>query len=150
MAKSNLTRAERRERRDERIRRRDEREARRLNALEAVDRAQQEKQRFDAEVRMSNRTAYRERVNELTNQQPLASLEHFGERSFIGGYHVDHGFSVYAGFRLAIDPSIISSMPNLQMLPCEENIEKGSRCGIGFSELMKLSGATLFSQGVQA
>jgi hypothetical protein len=42
--------------------------------------------------------------------------------------HLDHKFSIVEGFLKNIDPKIIASKENLQMLPSTENISKGRKC----------------------
>lgn len=42
--------------------------------------------------------------------------------------HLDHKFSIVEGFLKNIDPKIIASKENLQMLSSTENISKGRKC----------------------
>jgi hypothetical protein len=50
--------------------------------------------------------------------------------------HLDHKYSIYQGFIDKIDPKIIGSVCNLQILPFNENISKGCRCSITKEELI--------------
>lgn len=50
-------------------------------------------------------------------------------------YHLDHRFSIAEGFRRNIDPAIIASAYNLEMLTRGDNIRKGDGCSINEVEL---------------
>lgn len=41
-----------------------------------------------------------------------------------GGYQLDHRISIHKGFKLGINPKVIGSLDNLQMLPWEDNRNK--------------------------
>lgn len=43
-------------------------------------------------------------------------------------YHLDHIYSIHAGFMNKIDPSIIGDVSNLRMLKAKDNLSKSSRC----------------------
>lgn len=51
-------------------------------------------------------------------------------------YHLDHKYSIYQGFVDDIDPKIIGSIYNLEMLPFDKNISKGCKCSITKEELI--------------
>jgi len=51
-------------------------------------------------------------------------------------YHLDHKYSIYQGFIDNIDPKIIGSIHNLQMLSFDTNISKGSDCSITKEKLI--------------
>lgn len=51
-------------------------------------------------------------------------------------YHLDHIFSIYEGFKLKIEPEIIGSIFNLQILPAKINLKKGKQCWITKEELL--------------
>lgn len=55
----------------------------------------------------------------------------------IGNYHVDHIFSIDAGYRNNVDPKIVGSIINLQWMLCEENSSKRARCDIKLEELLR-------------
>lgn len=55
-----------------------------------------------------------------------------------GNYHIDHIYSVSDGFRNNIDPIIISSYINLQIITKSENLKKGQNSGITKEELYTL------------
>ena len=52
-------------------------------------------------------------------------------------YHLDHIYSKALGFQNKIDPFIISSKYNLQIIPAKENLLKNFCCGITLEELME-------------
>lgn len=53
-------------------------------------------------------------------------------------YHVDHIYSMSEGFKNKIDPKIIGSIVNLQILPSLINIKKQGDCWISIEELNKI------------
>lgn len=81
---------------------------------------------------------YRQMVWYCTRQQPLETLESYDKRGTVenDGYHIDHKFSILEGFKQEIEPEIIASIHNLEMLPALENIQKGSNCSITLEELL--------------
>lgn len=52
-------------------------------------------------------------------------------------YHIDHRFSINAGFKNGINPKIISDPFNLQIMPARDNIRKYKRCSITLEELLQ-------------
>jgi hypothetical protein len=69
-------------------------------------------------------TEYKNKINPLNKQ--------------IGRYkyHLDHKYSIYQGFLDKIDPKIISSINNLEVLSEYENCSKGISCSITKEELI--------------
>jgi len=70
---------------------------------------------------------YRNRVDVLTNKQPLHLLENNekrGRAGVEGAYHLDHIMSVWKGFKNNIEPEKISDMSNLRFIPWLENQKK--------------------------
>lgn len=53
-------------------------------------------------------------------------------------YHLDHKFSVVRGYHLQIDPKIIASVHNLEILPASDNSRKGGKCSINIETLMEM------------
>lgn len=49
--------------------------------------------------------------------------------------HIDHMYSIYAGYKNKISPFIIGSKSNLTLLPWKENIQKWTNCSITLEEL---------------
>ena len=83
--------------------------------------------------------AYRHLVWYYTNQNNLKLLENFDKRALAGvdgGYHLDHKFSISAGFAENIPPELIGSMKNLEFTPWEVNVKKQSKCSIIKEELI--------------
>lgn len=79
--------------------------------------------------------SYRNQVWEETRKQPLENLKHYANRGR-ETYHLDHKFSIAEGFRQGVDPTIIGSVHNLQMLPAQENRKKSDGCSITLEQLM--------------
>lgn len=50
-------------------------------------------------------------------------------------WHLDHKFSIAEGFRLDVDPEVIGSARNLEMLSAADNIRKKDACSITLEEL---------------
>lgn len=53
------------------------------------------------------------------------------------GYHLDHIYSVDAGFKNGVSPEIIGSVVNLRIITREQNRCKGNRCDITLDELLE-------------
>lgn len=54
------------------------------------------------------------------------------------GYQLDHRYSIFEGFLDDVDPKLMSSHHNLQMLEWSKNRKKGKDCSITLNELTKL------------
>ena len=54
------------------------------------------------------------------------------------GYHLDHRFSIKAGFIHKVSPATIGHYRNLELLPAEQNIRKNAKCSITLKELMEM------------
>ena len=65
-------------------------------------------------------------VWEVTETQPLHILENFDKRGW-KGYHLDHIYPISAGYVNKIPPRKVGNIKNLQFIPHEENISKGSK-----------------------
>mgnify|MGYP003383971794 CR=1 FL=1 len=84
---------------------------------------------------------YHQQVRTITNRQPLQELDNFdkrGKAGIEGAYHLDHIYSIIDGFKNDVDPNIIGSIVNLQMIPWEENLVKNSNSWLKLDELEKL------------
>lgn len=69
------------------------------------------------------------------------SSDQLKKRSGIGiddGLHADHKFSIKEGFINKIEPNIIGSQCNLELIPWRINISKKSKCSITKEELFEL------------
>ena len=53
-------------------------------------------------------------------------------------YHLDHKYSVYQGFIDNIDPVIMSSRYNLELIPVYDNISKNNKCSITMEALLNV------------
>jgi transposase-like protein len=76
-------------------------------------------------------------INE-TKKQPIRDLDNYDKRGFTGidgAYHLDHRFSIFEGFKQSIEPEIIGNISNLEFIPWEDNLSKGSNCSITLEEL---------------
>ena len=77
---------------------------------------------------LPDKKVYRMDVLRITGQQPLTTLGHYEKRAVNGkegGYTLDHKISIAKGFKEGIPAEIIGDISNLQMLPREDNINKG-------------------------
>lgn len=54
-----------------------------------------------------------------------------------GKYNIDHIYSIMDGFRNKVNPKIIGSFVNLQVLPSIDNIRKRDESWITLEELKK-------------
>lgn len=53
-------------------------------------------------------------------------------------FHLDHKFSVVRGFHKNIQPEIIASVYNLEMLPSNANSSKGGKCSLTIEQLKEM------------
>jgi hypothetical protein len=83
---------------------------------------------------LTEREIYARKVDAETRLYDLTSLENYKLRGK-GSYHLDHRFSVQAGFTLGISPEIIGHICNLEMKPEAQNISKNCKCDITLDEL---------------
>ena len=70
---------------------------------------------------------YRNKVDTLTNKQPIELLENFDKRGIAGvdgAYHLDHVKSVWWGFHNNVPAETIADISNLRMIPWLENQQK--------------------------
>jgi hypothetical protein len=84
---------------------------------------------------------YRDKVRLLTEKQDLSKLDGYKERAragVINGKHLDHIFSIKAGYTLNVDPVIMSSLCNLRFISYQQNVSKKDKCDIELNELLKL------------
>ena len=74
-----------------------------------------------------------------TNSNDLKGLENYDKRGRAGvdgAFHLDHKFSISAGFVQNIPPELIGSINNLVFLPWEENVKKQGNCSITKEDLI--------------
>ena len=79
--------------------------------------------------------SYRARVRQITDLQPLILLYNFEKRG--KEYHLDHMFSISAGFKQNVSEEIVGCIINLAIIPATENCIKNKKCSITLPELME-------------
>jgi hypothetical protein len=72
-------------------------------------------------------------LTEFTYQKYIDIIDPDRKRS--DDYHLDHIYSVSAGFYNNVDPFIVANPKNLRMITSEENLKKSSKCDIELCEL---------------
>lgn len=75
---------------------------------------------------------YRNKVNLETARHDLTKLDNFDKRG-PKGYHLDHKYSVFEGFKNNVPVEIIGHICNLEMIPFNHNTSKGSNCSVTLS-----------------
>lgn len=85
---------------------------------------------------------YRKRVVYHTNKQSIDTLPNYdkirGLSGTLGCYQLDHKYSILEGFKNDVDPKIIGNINNLEFIPWEDNIKKGTVCSITLDKLLTL------------
>jgi hypothetical protein len=71
-------------------------------------------------------------------KEEIKQLENFDKRGYVnqGKYHLDHKFSIIAGFKQNIPPHIIGNINNLEMILGRNNLIKNRKCSIDLDELI--------------
>lgn len=54
-------------------------------------------------------------------------------------HHLDHKFSISEGFKNKIEPKIIASIGNLEIINSKDNMSKGSKCSLTIKKLLENS-----------
>jgi len=81
--------------------------------------------------------SYTRLVWRYTNKNDLSVLENIDKRAHTkDGYHLDHKYSIYQGFKDSIDAKIIGNICNLEMLQSGQNLSKNRKCSITKDELL--------------
>jgi len=80
---------------------------------------------------------YRRKVYYWTSKNDLTQLEHHEKRALLG-YHLDHKYSITEGFKNKVPPKVIGSIYNLEFIPYNANISKGTKCSITLERLYEL------------
>lgn len=91
-----------------------------------------EYQKYSKEVRRLTEKTYR-KYKHVINPNSVKRVKSGRE-----GYQLDHKYSIIEGFLNDVEPSVISSRYNLQMLKWEDNIVKSGHCHISLKELKRL------------
>ncbi len=88
----------------------------------------------------NNWDLYKTLVRRITNTQNISSLSNSELRSRAdinpNGYHLDHKFSIYSGFKRNILPIYIGDINNLEFIPISENCKKHTNNSINENELL--------------
>lgn len=117
--------------------------------LSVVDRREQQNKRLGTLCKRgiithkddrNNFYNYTREVWRFTNSNDLSLLSNYDKRGRVeinGTFHLDHKYSVLAGFKENIPPYIIGSIHNLEMIPAIENVSKKEKCSISKEELYK-------------
>ena len=81
---------------------------------------------------------YLREVRSLTEKQPIHLLENFELRGHVSedGFHLDHKFSIYDGFKHKIPAEKIANIKNLQFIHWRDNVKKNHKSSITFEEVM--------------
>ena len=81
--------------------------------------------------------SYHRVVSDLTTLSYLSNIDNIDpERKRGSDFHLDHIYSIKAGFINQIDPKIIAHPRNLRILACKENLSKNAKCDITLAELL--------------
>jgi len=80
---------------------------------------------------------YSRLVWRYTRQNDLSSLDNIELRGVIAedGWHLDHKYSIFEGFKNGVQAKKIGNILNLEMLPALLNIKKSSSCSITLDEI---------------
>ena len=96
---------------------------------------------YELEMRQRNTSEFKKYhnvVTKLTNNNYKKYIDIIDPNKLRSYYwHLDHIFSVKAGFYYDIDPCIISSVYNLRIISRSDNVKKNIRCDITLSELLE-------------
>lgn len=89
------------------------------------------------EDQVQNFKDYRKLVWRYTNQNDLSILENIELRAHTKeGYHLDHKYSIFQGYKDKIEARIIGNICNLEMLISGQNLSKSSKCSITKEDLL--------------
>ncbi len=77
---------------------------------------------------------YSTSVRKLTKEQELSTLPDINKRG--NGFHLDHKYSIFEGFKNNIPIHIIGDISNLEILSQKANCKKGGTCSIDIKTLM--------------
>mgnify|MGYP003609797344 CR=1 FL=1 len=81
---------------------------------------------------------YLREVRSMTEKQQLSILPNYELRGHVSvdGYHLDHKFSIYDGFKHSVPPEKIANIKNLQFIHWKENVKKNHKSSITIEEVM--------------
>jgi hypothetical protein len=82
------------------------------------------------------------RLTEQTYKEHKRLIDPDSKRS--PDYHLDHKFSVIRGFQMQVQPEIIASLYNLEMLTATQNSSKSGKCSINIETLTEMYYGKIF------
>ncbi|GAA4509157.1 hypothetical protein GCM10023172_42260 [Hymenobacter ginsengisoli] len=85
---------------------------------------QAERKKKETIRKRAERRAYGRKVRSLTKQQPLDQVPGIELRG--PDYHLDHTVSIVAAWEAGWTPEQCADVSNLQILPKQENLDKGT------------------------
>ena len=74
-------------------------------------------------------------ITEMNYHRYKSIIDPYSQRG--NDYHLDHKFSIKAGYINKISPSVIGHYQNLQLLEADQNLKKNAKCSITLEELME-------------
>jgi len=76
-------------------------------------------------------------LKNVTKQNDLSLLPNIEKRGEVnkGGYHLDHKYSIFQGYKDGIEAKAIGSIYNLEMILGTENLAKGKKCSLSINEI---------------
>lgn len=70
-----------------------------------------------------------------TRKNNIKEMSNYDKRG-VTGFHLDHKYSIFEGFKNNVPPHIIGGMKNLEFLPFAENCSKGRNCSVTLDEII--------------
>jgi hypothetical protein len=109
-----------------------------LNSVQAKIRTTNERNgNWITEEQVKSFRDYSRLVWRYTNQNDLSVLENIEKRAHTKeGYHLDHKYSIYQGFKDNIPAKVIGCINNLEMLPSGQNLSKNRKCSVTKEEIL--------------
>jgi hypothetical protein len=94
--------------------------------------------RWISEKDRDDKLLYEFKVRKLTEKQNIKILENYELRGPVekDGWHLDHIYSIYDGFKNNIPIHIIANINNLRMIPAKKNQSKNFRSEIHIDDLI--------------
>jgi len=60
-----------------------------------------------------------------------------------GAHHIDHQYSILAGYKNKISPLVIGHLQNLKMIPWRDNVSKHTKCNVTMEQLLVNAGYSI-------
>src|SRR5579859_395314 len=83
------------------------------------------------------RQAYRNKISNLSRKNDLSVLDNYHLWGNVGGYDLDHIYSVQDGWKNGVPPEIMSHISNLRFIPKRENARKRNKSLITLEQLLE-------------